>query len=192
MTKLLLDESVPRRMKRSLKPTLLITILALCITGCVRIPDGIAPVQGFDADRYLGTWYEIARLDHPFERGLTDVSATYGLQDNGEISVLNRGWSSENGEWDAAEGRAVFVKDPTTGYLKVSFFGPFYGAYIVFALDDDYQHALVSGPNRDYLWLLARDPGLDEDVVERLIARAAEAGFDTDSLIRVTHQRAPL
>ena len=176
------------RAHSALKALLLPALLALA--GCVRIPDGIEPVTDFDADRYLGTWYEIARLDHPFERGLTDVSATYGRRDDGAIAVLNKGWDTDAGAWDSAEGRAVFVEDPGTGFLKVSFFGPFYGAYVVFELDEDYQHALVSGPNRDYLWLLARDPELDAAVVDRLIARAARAGFDTEALIRVTHERA--
>lgn len=162
-------------------------VLLLALGGCVRVPDGIEPVTGFDAERYLGTWYEIARLDHPFERGLSRVTATYGVREDGGLTVLNKGFDAEDDEWKSASGKAYFVEDADTGFLKVSFFGPFYGGYVVFDLDEDYQHALVSGPNRDYFWLLARTPELAPAQQEALLARAAEAGFATDELIFVEH-----
>ncbi|HSG89120.1 MAG TPA: lipocalin family protein [Pseudomonadales bacterium] len=172
------------RPRRAIGAGLLAATLAL-LTACVAVPDGLEPVTGFEAERYLGTWYEIARLDHSFERGLTQVRATYGLRDDGGLSVLNEG-IDEDGERQSAEGRAYFVEGPDTGYLKVSFFGPFYGSYVVFDLDREaYQWALVSGPNRDYFWLLARQPDLDPALVERLVARAGAAGFDVGELIRV-------
>lgn len=164
-----------------------VLFVLLALAGCVRVPEGIEPVTGFDAERYLGTWYEIARLDHRFERGLSRVSATYGTRDDGGLTVLNKGWNAEEGEWKSASGKAYFVEDADTAFLKVSFFGPFYGGYVVFDLDDDYQHALVSGPNRDYLWLLARTPELEPGLQARLVGRAAAAGFETDALIFVTH-----
>ncbi|MBN2235425.1 MAG: lipocalin family protein, partial [Opitutales bacterium] len=140
----------------------------LGFSGCVRLPDGIEPISGFEQERYLGKWYEIARLDHSFERGLHQVTAEYSMRKDGGIRVINRGWSSDTREWKEAEGRAYAVKGPETGFLKVSFFGPFYGSYVIFEMDlQDYQYAFVSGPNRSYLWLLARQPDPDKALIER-------------------------
>jgi apolipoprotein D and lipocalin family protein len=156
------------------------------LTGCVHAPEGIEPVTGFELQRYLGKWYEIVRLDHSFERGLTNVTADYSLREDGSVRVLNRGYSAEENKWDEAEGRAKFVEGSDKGFLKVSFFGPFYGSYVVFELDrENYQYALVTGPNKSYLWLLARSPVIDPALKERLIRRAAELGFDTGKLIQV-------
>jgi apolipoprotein D and lipocalin family protein len=160
--------------------------LSLILSACTGIPEGVTPVSGFDLDRYLGKWYEIARLDHSFERGLSRVTAEYSLREDGGVRVLNRGFSADKGEWNEAEGRAYFVESEDLGYLKVSFFGPFYGSYIVFDLDSEqYQYAFVSGPDTSYLWLLARTPKIGSDVLQRFTDRAAELGFDTDSLILV-------
>jgi apolipoprotein D and lipocalin family protein len=162
--------------------------LVLFLTGCVGIPKDVTPVDNFDLEKYLGKWYEIARLDHPFERGLTRVTADYSLRNDGGVRVLNRGYSAKEGKWQHAEGKAYFVKDSSLGYLKVSFFGPFYGSYIVFELDhDDYQYSLVCGPDKSYLWLLARTPEINQDLQDRLIAEAARLGFDTSKLIFVDH-----
>jgi len=161
-----------------------IAILALAITGCLGMPDKVAPVSGFELPRYLGKWYEIARLDHSFERGLSRVTAQYSLRDDGGVAVLNRGYSAEDDEWKEAEGKAYFVENPDSGYLKVSFFGPFYGSYVVFELDrQEYRYAFVSGPTRSYLWLLAREPEVEPALVARFIERAQALGFDTDDLV---------
>jgi apolipoprotein D and lipocalin family protein len=137
-------------------------------------------------EKYLGRWYEIARLDHSFERGLTRITADYSLRKDGGVRVLNRGYSSEKKSWKEVEGKAYFVKGPDTGYLKVSFFGPFYGSYIIFALDhENYQYSLVCGPDKSYLWILARSPVLHNDIKNLLIEKAAAAGFDTGKLIFV-------
>jgi len=174
-------------------PRFSVGLLAGLLLGCTGKPDGIEPVQDFQLERYLGRWYEIARLDHRFERGLTHVTADYSRRDDGGVNVVNRGYDTEAGEWKSARGKAYFVDGPNVGYLKVSFFGPFYGAYVVFALDhDNYQYAMISGPNRSYLWILARDPDLDERIVQRLMARAKRLGFDTDQLIRVNQSQATL
>ena len=163
-------------------------ISALLATGCVRLPDGVQPVDGFEIERYLGTWYEIARLDHSFERGLERVTAEYSLREDGGIDVLNRGYSAADGRWKQAEGKAYFVEGSDKGYLKVSFFGPFYGSYVVFELDrEDYRHAFVSGPTTDYLWLLARTPTASAELIERFVSRARALGFPTDELIFVEH-----
>lgn len=164
-----------------------VIVLAAALTGaCTGLPDGVEPVSGFDPDRYLGKWYEIARLDHSFERGLSRVTAEYSRRDDDGISVINRGYEAGSGEWEQAEGKAFFVRGRDEGYLKVSFFGPFYGAYVVFGLDqDDYQYSFVSGPDRSYLWLLARTPTVEQQVMDRFVARAKELGFPTGKLIIV-------
>lgn len=157
--------------------------LLFVIGACTGIPEGIRPVTGFEQERYLGRWYEVARLDHSFERGLTDVIAEYSLGEDGSIRVVNSGTDAESGERQVAEGRAKFVGDPDVAHLKVSFFGPFYGSYIVFGLEEDYQHAFVSGFNTDYLWLLARTPDVSQAVKDEFVAQADKAGFDTDELV---------
>ena len=167
----------------------LLLILVLVLAGCVAIPEGVRPVENFELERYLGRWYEIARLDHSFERGLSRVTADYSMRNDGGVRVINRGYSASNGKWEEAEGKAYFVEAPDIGYLKVSFFGPFYGTYIVFELDhQNYQYSLVSGPGKSYLWILARRPHLDEDIKETLIAKATGLGFDTKNLIYVKHE----
>lgn len=177
-------------MSRTVARSLLL-LLGLGLQGCLGMPDGLAPVQNFELTRYLGKWYEIARLDHSFERGLENVSAEYILQENG-IAVINRGYSPEDGEWRSARGKAFFVNSPDEAYLKVSFFGPFYGSYVVFGLDHKhYQYAFVSGPNTSYLWLLSRSPSLPAAVVDQFRERAGQLGFDTRKLIMVSHDTVP-
>ncbi|MCX7075343.1 MAG: lipocalin family protein [Methylococcales bacterium] len=159
-------------------------LFVLLASGCVSIPDNITPVTSFQIERYLGKWYEIARLDHRFERGLTQISAEYSMRPDGGLKVLNRGYSKEKQEWSEAEGRGYFVQSPNEAYLKVSFFGPFFGSYIVFELDTvNYQYALISGPDKSYFWLLARTPTIDDNLKKKLIAKAAALGFDTKKLI---------
>ncbi len=165
--------------------------LALCslfVTGCVAAPRGVDVVNPFDLERYLGTWYEIARLDHRFERGLSQVSANYSKRADGGIDVVNRGFSQQNKSWKEAKGRAYPVGDPELASLKVTFFWPFYAGYNIIDLDQDhYRYALVCGPNRDYLWVLAREKQLDEAIVDRLVTKAKGLGFQTDALIFVEH-----
>jgi len=156
--------------------------LPFSATGAM--PDGANAVTGFSLERYLGTWYEIARLDHRFERGLTQVTATYSMREDGGVKVLNRGFKEKKGKWSEATGKAYFVESPYIGRLKVSFFGPFYGAYNIIALEpDNYSYALVIGNNTKYMWILAREPVLKPVVLEELLAKARELGFATDELI---------
>ncbi|MGE4527930.1 MAG: lipocalin family protein [Rhodospirillaceae bacterium] len=177
-------------MKRLLAPFL--ACLAPLLSACTGSPEGVAPVTGFTADRYLGTWHEIARLDHRFERGLIAVTAAYSRNPDGSIKVVNRGFDPEKCAWREAVGRAKFMADPATAHLAVSFFGPFYGGYTVFELDkENYAWAAVAGPSRDYLWILARDPALDAAVRDRLIGRARELGFPTEGLILVPQEVPP-
>jgi apolipoprotein D and lipocalin family protein len=163
-------------------------LLTLLLAGCVGIPENINPVDQFLLERYLGKWYEIARLDHSFERGLTSVTAEYSLRPDGGIHVDNRGYSTKEGKWKQIEGKAYFAARPDQGFLKVSFFGPFYASYVIFELDrENYSYALVCGPDKSYLWFLARSPRIDDDLKKRLIAKAADKGFDTSQLIIVRH-----
>jgi apolipoprotein D and lipocalin family protein len=165
-------------------------MLTLLLAGCVGKPENITPVEKFESARYLGTWYEIARLDHSFERGLSRVTAQYSLRDDGGLKVVNRGYDSAKKEWKQAEGKAYFVGQPDVGYLKVSFFGPFYGAYIVFDLDQqDYTHSMISGPDKSYLWILSRTPALDPATKKRLVDKAQALGYDTTKLIYVEQEQ---
>ena len=163
----------------------LAALVVLLAAGCTSVPKGVSPVQNFELERYLGTWYEIARFDHRFERGLNYVTAEYQLNEDGTVKVINRGKDRDTGEWEQAEGLAKLVGDEQTGHLKVSFFGPFYASYVIAALDDDYQYSLVTGPNRDYLWILSRTPSLDNETLNSLVSKARELGYATDQLIYV-------
>lgn len=162
--------------------------IAVGLSACLGMPDGVEPVENFDADRYLGKWYEIARLDHSFERGLNNVTAEYSLRDDGAIRVVNSGYDSEEGEFDSIEGVARFVREDDEAYLKVSFFGPFYGSYVVFELErEDYSYAFVSGFNHSFLWLLAREPEVSEELRAAFLERAGELGFDVSEVLWVDH-----
>lgn len=179
--------SVPRRMSTLVLGAVTFCLVTLLLTGCAGIPDGVEAVKGFDVNRYLGTWYEIARLDHPFERGLSKVRAEYTLREDGGVNVINMGFDRRKKEWKTATGKAYFVEGPNVGRLKVSFFGPFYGGYNILELDSNYSHALVCGPSRKYLWILARKPEMEENAKAVLVEKARSLGFDTSELIFVEH-----
>ena len=158
------------------------------MSACVNIPKNVSPVTGFDIDRYLGTWYEIARLDHSFERGLESVTADYSYRDDGGIKVVNRGFDPAKNKWKETIGKAYFVDDSNLGRLKVSFWGPFYGAYNIINLDkDNYSYSLVCGPSKSYLWILAREPHMEDSLKSELIKKAKVLGFETDKMIYVKH-----
>ena len=164
----------------------LLLLIAGLLSGCTGIPDGVTAINGFEISRYMGTWYEIARLDHRFERGLNKISATYTLREDGGVNVINKGWNQADGEWEQAEGKAYFVEQPDKGRLKVSFFGPFYGGYNIIELDKkDYAYSMVTGPDRSYLWILSRTRQLPKATLEALIEKAKQLDFDTDKLIFV-------
>lgn len=170
---------------------LLLSGSAMLLLGCAstRPPAGVTPVTSFDLERYQGRWYELARLDHSFERGMTDVTATYTPQADGSVRVVNRGFATSSGKWREAVGKAWFTGAPTTGSLKVSFFGPFYGGYHVAALDPDDRWALVLGPDTGYCWILARDKQVPAAQLDDIVAQAQALGVDTSALIWVTHDR---
>ncbi|MFA5920913.1 MAG: lipocalin family protein [Methylococcaceae bacterium] len=164
----------------------LLVLIAALLSGCTGIPDGVTAINGFEINRYMGTWYEIARLDHRFERGLNNISATYTLSEDGGVNVLNKGWNQADGKWDQAEGKAYFVEQPDKGRLKVSFFGPFYGGYNIIDLDKkDYTYSMVTGPDKSYLWILSRTRQLPKATLDALIEKAKQLGFATNKLIFV-------
>ena len=170
-------------------PVLTGVAIALTLVACKSPtpPKGVQPINTFDASRYLGKWYEVARLENRFERGLERVTATYGQRSDGGISVVNRGYDPRKQKWSESEGKAYFTAAPTTAALKVSFFGPFYGGYNVIALDSQYQYALVSGPDRGYLWILSRTPTIPESIKQEYLRIARELGFPVEKLVWVNH-----
>lgn len=150
-------------------------------------PEKIRPVSNFELEPYLGKWYEIARLDHSFERGMSHVSAEYSLRDDGGVKVKNRGYLDKKQKLKEATGKAYFVDKTDEGYLKVSFFGPFYGSYVVFEMEKN-NYAFVSGPNTDYLWFLSRTPQVSDELKDRFVEKAKEAGFPVEEIIWVSHE----
>jgi apolipoprotein D and lipocalin family protein len=165
-----------------------VIIFSLFLASCAGVPESIKPVTGFDLNKYTGKWYEIARLDHRFERGLEKVTATYSINNDGSVRVENRGFSTKNKEWENAVGKAKFDGDKNIGHLKISFFGPFYGSYVIFYLDkEDYQHSFVTG-SENSLWLLSRTPEVSEKLKEKFINIVQEAGYNTEGLIFVNQK----
>ena len=179
-----------KKLLRSATRSLYVLGLCASLVACLGIPEDAKPIEGFELERYLGSWYEIARLDHSFERGMSHVSAQYSLRDGGGIKVINRGFKPSDKTWSEAEGKAFFIGDSDIGQLKVSFFGPFYGAYNIIELDQvNYQYALIVGADTSYMWILARQPELDPAIVNRLVARARSLGFKVDELINTVHSQ---
>lgn len=170
--------------------TTLLLFLGLSLAACsTSLPEGVQPVTDFNLNRYLGKWYEIARLDHSFERGLQKVTAIYTLRNQGGINVENKGYSTSKKRWQKAEGKAYLARKRNEGYLKVSFFGPFYSSYVIFNLDkENYEYAFVAGNNKSYLWLMSRSPTVSKQVLQKFITQAKSLGFNTDKLIYVQHE----
>lgn len=176
-------------MYKKMKKTLLLLLLTLLVApllllhNCTGVPEGVTPVT-VEKQKYIGKWHEIARLDHSFERGLTQVTATYSLLEDGGIKVLNKGFNKDKGEWKEVEGKAYFVDEDSVGHLKVSFFAPFYGSYVIFELDHaNYQWAYITSYNKKYLWLLSRKETVSEQRKQHFLATAKKHGFNTDRLI---------
>ncbi|TKB43344.1 lipocalin family protein [Thalassotalea mangrovi] len=170
----------------------------LALSGCNSVPEGVQPVTDFELPRYLGTWYEVARLDHSFERGLEQVTANYSLAEDGTVVVVNRGYDQQDGEWQSAEGKAKFVSDKDIGHLQVSFFGPIYMSYVIAELQEhdepsaqdshDYQTSFVVGYSTDYVWLLSRTPEVSEQVRQQFIGFVESLDIDANQLIWVNHK----
>lgn len=160
---------------------------AIFLNACATIPEGATAVKPFDKSRYLGKWYEIARLDFRFERNLNNTTADYSLNANGTIKVVNRGYNYVEKKWTEAVGKAKFAGDPDIGMLKVSFFGPFYSGYNVIALDKQYKYALVAGESLKYLWILSREKSIPDEIRNNYLRIAETIGYKTADLIWVQH-----
>jgi apolipoprotein D and lipocalin family protein len=178
-----------------MKTSRIITLSVIGIAGmyllssCQSIPKGATAVRPFEKERYLGKWFEIARIDFRFEKNLNNTTAEYTLNENGTIKVVNRGYNYVKSEWQTAEAKAKFRGDDNVAALKVSFFGPFYSGYNVIAIDEQYRYALVAGKNLDYLWILARDKSIPEEVKTNYLKIANDIGYDTGRLIWVEHNK---
>lgn len=163
--------------------------LTLGLTSCKTIPKGVTAVKPFDKDKYLGKWYEIARLDYRFEKNMNNVTAEYSINKDGSIKVLNKGYNYEKRKEEEAVGKAKFVGASDEAKLKVSFWGPFYAGYNVIAIDPDYKYALVAGKNLKYLWLLSRKTTMPENIKEAYLQKAESLGYDISKLIWVEHHK---
>lgn len=168
---------------------LLFFIIIGGIYSCKTITQGAEAVTPFYKEKYLGKWYEIARLDFKFEKDLNNTTAEYSLNDNGTIKVNNQGYNIKKEEWSQAIGKAKFVGENDIAMLKVSFFGPFYSGYNVIAIDPEYQYALVAGKNTDYLWILSRENSIPDDIKAKYLKIAEENGFKTTDLVWVEHDK---
>ncbi|MCE5347585.1 MAG: lipocalin family protein [Bacteroidales bacterium] len=167
-------------------------LMGVIMTGfysCATIPNGAVAVKPFDKERYLGKWYEIARIDFKYERDLNNTTAAYSLNDNGTIKVDNQGYNTKKGEWDQAIGKAKFVGDENIAMLKVSFFGPFYSGYNVIAIDDEYRYALITGKSLKYLWILSRETNIPVEIKDKYLKIAEEIGYNTTDLLWVKHDK---
>ncbi len=167
-------------------------VSALCIlslSSCATIPEGVTAVEPFDQSKYLGDWYEIARMDFRFERGLNNTKANYSINIDGSIKVVNSGYNYTKKEWEEAVGKAKFVGESNKAMLKVSFFGPFYSGYNVIALDNDYRYALIAGKNLKYLWILSRYKTIPDEIRQEFLMKAEAAGYKVSDLIWVSHDK---
>lgn len=178
-------------MKKQSKIISLIVVIGIIIlfNSCASIPQKAKPVENFEVNRYLGTWYEVARFDFRFEKDLDNTSANYTLDKKGNVIVLNSGYNFVKNKWSKADGLAKFRGDKNIAALKVSFFGPFYSGYNVIALDENYQYALIAGKSLDYLWILSRTKELPDEIKTEYLKIAEDIGYDTSRLIWVKHDK---
>lgn len=166
-----------------MKKNALLILLLCMVCGCTKLTVDNSVVDSLDVNRYLGEWYEIARYDHRFERGMENTRAIYSMRDDGMIDVINTG--VKDGERKESKGKAKLTDTPAL--LRVSFFGPFYSDYRVMMLDADYQYALIGSGSDEYLWILSRKPSLTDTVKQQVIKEAQRRGYDTSKLIWVRH-----
>jgi len=164
-------------------------VIMIGFSSCSTIPKGVVAVKPFDKERYLGKWYEIARIDFKYERDLNNTTAEYSLNTNGTIRVDNKGFNTKNGKWQQAIGKAKFVGDDNIAMLKVSFFGPFYSGYNVIAIDSDYRYALIAGVNFKYLWILSREISIPDEIKNKYLKIAKDFGYNTSDLLWIKHDK---
>lgn len=166
-----------------------ILMLLFIFTGCAAVPHTtkIKTVDNFEIQKYLGTWYEIARLPHRFEKNLQQVTASYSLLENGKIQVLNKGYNTKKQKWSDAKGKAWIPDETKPSELKVSFFWPFAADYRIIYLEDDYSLAIVTSKTFNYFWILSRSPYITDEYYNQLLEKAKIWGFDTERIIKVKH-----
>lgn len=176
----------PCRLLGLLRPFGVAALVGSMVAGCTGVPTGITPVQDFDPDRFMGTWYEIMRLDHGFEDGLTNVRATYRPNPDGSVAVFNRAWNPDSCTWETISGTARLKEGPDVGSFVVTLRSPIPGALHVLTVDDQAESwAMTGGPTRDYLWILSRDRTMADDIRRRLMQAARDMGYPVEDLIRV-------
>lgn len=159
----------------------------ILLTGCLHnVEPVVEPVAELDAERYMGTWYEIVRMPTSFQRDMARATANYRLNDDGTFEVVNRGYNTKKGEWKTAVGKARPIEDMPAAF-SVSFQWPFRGGYYIAELGENYEYAVVVSDSHDYFWLLAREPQLPRWLIDRTLARAHDWGFDIDKMIETAH-----
>lgn len=177
--------------KNKIGSALILAAGLLFFSSCATMPEGATVVKPFDQKKFLGEWYEIARMDYRFEKNLINVTANYSLKDDGNIKVVNKGYDTVKKEWKMVEGKAKFRKDPDKAALKVSFFGPFYSGYNVLAIDNNYTYALIAGDDLSLLWILSRSKEIPDSVKAEYLKIAEELGYKTSELTWVTQNDDP-
>ncbi|MEN2402270.1 lipocalin family protein [Flavobacterium sp. MC2016-06] len=171
-------------------PILLGAGIAFILYSCkTTIPKNATAVDNFDQAKYLGKWYEIARLDFKYEKDLNNTTAEYSLNDNGTIKVDNKGYNVIKDKWEKSVGKARYVTKDNIGMLKVSFFGPFYSGYNIIAIDEDYKYALIAGESLKYMWILSRETTIPENIKAAYLKKAQEIGYNTSDLVWVKHDK---
>lgn len=173
--------------KQLISIPLALGLTLLTLNACRSIPKGASAVKPFDLKKYMGAWYEIARFDYKFEKNLNNVTASYSLNPDGSIKVDNKGFNYIKKMWKQSVGKAKPAGDLKEAKLRVSFFGPFYSAYNVIAIDTSYKYALVAGKRKRYLWILSRETSIPENVKDEYLKLATSIGYKTDGLIWVQH-----
>lgn len=147
------------------------------------MPAGAEPLKNFEPERFMGLWYEIARMPLSYEKDMHYVTAEYSMQENGSMRVVNMGYNEKKKRWQKAIGKAVFVNETDEASMKIAFLGPFYSGYNVVDMDEEYKYALVFGRNLDYMWILSRETTIPEEIERRFLEKANDMGYDLYRLI---------
>ncbi len=155
--------------------------VCLLLSGCGQGSLDIPTIPDFNLEKYMGKWYEVARIDNRFQRNMIDVTANYTLKKNGVVEVFNRGYNTKKERWGDAKARGTTTKIPNL--LKVSFFPLTSGNYWVVYVDDNYSVAVVSGGDPEYLWILSREPNISEELLNNLIEKGVAVGHKRDDIM---------
>lgn len=182
-----MGQVVSSPVSRMLRLTLSAAIVVFFLTSCAHQPSPVVePISELNAERYMGTWYEILRMPTSFQRDMSQATASYRLNKDGTFEVVNRGYNTRKGEWKTAVGKARPINDMAAGF-SVSFQWPFRGGYYIAELGDDYEYAIIVSDSHDYFWLLSREPRLPRWLIDQTLARAHAWGFDIEQIIETEH-----